>query len=192
MLTRVKILSNENRISSPRGHNNPKCICTVQLKKLQLKLKLEWHIRGTLRPLSCNINYSKQQSTAAAPAAGRQPRQSETEVAQLIRSLHTLNSQLPATGACVHAKLLQSCPTLCNFMDCRLLGSSVHGILRQEYWSELPCPPPGHLPNPGIEFMSLMSPTLAGRFFTASTIWEPSCNRTLWLLQSLPNSCFSP
>ena len=37
------------------------------------------------------------------------------------------------------------------------------GFPRQEYWSGLPCSPPGDLPNPGIE---LTSPTLAGRFFT--------------------------
>ena len=49
------------------------------------------------------------------------------------------------------AKLLQSCPTLCNPMDCSPLGSCVHGILQQEYWSGLPCPPPGDLPNPGIK-----------------------------------------
>ena len=35
---------------------------------------------------------------------------------------------------------------------------------KKEYWSELPCPPPGDLPDPGIEPMSLMSPALAGRF----------------------------
>ena len=33
---------------------------------------------------------------------------------------------------------------------------------RQEYWSGLPCPPPGDLPNPGMESTSLMSPALAG------------------------------
>ena len=37
---------------------------------------------------------------------------------------------------------------------------------RQESWSGLPCPPPGDLLNPGIEPMSLMSPALAGGFFT--------------------------
>ena len=42
------------------------------------------------------------------------------------------------------------------------------GFSRQEYWSVLPCPPPGDLPSPGIEPVSLMSPALAGRFFTAS------------------------
>ena len=41
------------------------------------------------------------------------------------------------------------------------------GFPRQEYWSGLPCPPPGDLPNPGIE---PMSPALAGVFFTTSTV----------------------
>ena len=48
-------------------------------------------------------------------------------------------------------KWLQLCPTLCNPMGCSLPGSSVHGVLQEEYWSELPCPPPGDLPNPGIK-----------------------------------------
>ena len=43
---------------------------------------------------------------------------------------------------------------------------------RQEYWSGLPCPPPGNLPDPGIKLASLMSPALAGRFFTTSATWE--------------------
>ena len=43
---------------------------------------------------------------------------------------------------------------------------------RQEYWSGLPSSTPGDLPKTGTEPTSLMSPALAGRFFTASTIWE--------------------
>ena len=43
------------------------------------------------------------------------------------------------------------------------------GFSGQEHWSGLPCPPPGDLPNPGIKPESLMSPALAGRFFTNST-----------------------
>ena len=39
---------------------------------------------------------------------------------------------------------------------------------RHEYWSGLPCPAPGYLPNPGIELASLTSPALAGGFFTIS------------------------
>ena len=43
------------------------------------------------------------------------------------------------------------------------------GFSRQEYWSGLPCPPPGNLPHPGIKSMTLKSPALAGGFFTTST-----------------------
>ena len=43
---------------------------------------------------------------------------------------------------------------------------------KQEYWRELPCPPPGDLPDPGTEPTSLMSPALTGMLFTTSTIWE--------------------
>ena len=41
--------------------------------------------------------------------------------------------------------------TLCDPMDCSLPGSSVHGISRQEYWSGLPVPSLGDLPDSGIE-----------------------------------------
>ena len=46
------------------------------------------------------------------------------------------------------------------------------GFSRQEYWRGLPCPPPGHCPDSGIESRSPKSPTLAGKFFTTSTTWE--------------------
>ena len=46
------------------------------------------------------------------------------------------------------------------------------GLSRQEYWSELPCPPPGDFPNPGIKPVSLRSSALAGGFFTTSATWE--------------------
>ena len=46
------------------------------------------------------------------------------------------------------------------------------GFSRQEYWSGLLCPSLGDLPDPGIELTSLMSPALAGWFFTISVIWE--------------------
>ena len=57
----------------------------------------------------------------------------------------------------VSSEVAQSCPTLCDHMDCSLPGSSVHGISRQEYWSGLPFPSPGNLPYPGNE---PRSPTL--------------------------------
>ena len=46
------------------------------------------------------------------------------------------------------------------------------GFSRQESWSKVPLPTPVHLPNPGIEPVSLASPALAGRFFTTSATWE--------------------
>ena len=46
------------------------------------------------------------------------------------------------------------------------------GFSRQESWSGLPYPPPGDLPNPGIEPVPLLSPALAGRFFTTRVTWE--------------------
>ena len=53
-------------------------------------------------------------------------------------------------------------------MGCSPPGSSVHGFSRQEYWSRWPCCAPGDLPDPGIEPTSLLSPALAGGFFTTS------------------------
>ena len=42
----------------------------------------------------------------------------------------------------------------------------------QEYWSGVPFPTPGDLPNPGIEPTSLVSPEMASRYFTSSANWE--------------------
>ena len=63
----------------------------------------------------------------------------------------------PAVYVCC-AKLLQLCLTLCTPIDCSPLGSSVHRILRQEYESGLPYPPPGDHPDPGIESVSTYFP----------------------------------
>ena len=67
----------------------------------------------------------------------------------------------------------QSFPTVSNYdpMDCSPPGSSVHGILQArilEWAARILDPPPGDLPDPGIEPEFLESSALAGRFFTAS------------------------
>ena len=73
------------------------------------------------------------------------------------------------------------------------------GFFRQEYWSELPCPPPEDLPYPGIKLVSLMSPVSAGRFFSSRATLEAhkffpldfkslnfgSFTSLIWILQSL-------
>ena len=57
--------------------------------------------------------------------------------------------------------VVESCPTLCDPMDCSLSGSSVQGNSpRQEYWSGLPFPSPRDLSNPGTEPRSPVSPAL--------------------------------
>ena len=54
------------------------------------------------------------------------------------------------------------------------------GLSRQEHWSGLPCPPPGDIPNPGIEPASLKFAPLVGRLLTTSTTWEALTIYCLW------------
>ena len=86
---------------------------------------------------------------------------------------------------CMRAQSFQSRQTLCNLMDCSLPGSSVHGFARQEYWSRLPYPPPGDLPNPGID-ISYVS-CIAGAFFT---VWptREAPGVSIWNTKSHPNN----
>ena len=70
----------------------------------------------------------------------------------IISRPHTLWADLPEYRDCVYMCLVaQSCLTLCSSMDCSLPGSSSMGFSRQEYWSGLPLPSPGDLPDPEIE-----------------------------------------
>ena len=69
-------------------------------------------------------------------------------------------------------KLLQSCLPFVTLWTVAHQAPLSMGFSSQEYWSGLPCPPPGDLPDPGIELAFLMSSALAGGFFTNSAIWE--------------------
>ena len=84
---------------------------------------------------------------------------------------HCLFSQ----HACVCAKSPQSCPTLCNSVDCSPPGSSVHGdspgkntevgchaLLQKIFLTQ----------GSNLRLLSFMSPALAGGFFITSTTWE--------------------
>ena len=66
--------------------------------------------------------------------------------------------------------IARSCPTLFDPMNWSPPGSSVHGFFRQEYWSGLPCPSPGDLPDSGIK---PVLPALAGGFFTTEPPGKP-------------------
>ena len=61
------------------------------------------------------------------------------------------------------------------------------GFSRQDYWKGLPFPPPGDLPNPGIEAFSPEAPALAGGFFTTESpgkplqlYFEDLCHKMMW------------
>ena len=53
------------------------------------------------------------------------------------------------------------------------------GLSRQEYWSGLPCPPPGDLSNPGTEPMSVISPALTGGFLPLMPPGKPLVSDSL-------------
>ena len=70
----------------------------------------------------------------------------------------------------IESEVAQSCPTLCDPMDCSSPGSSVHGILQARILEGLPFPSPGDLLDPGIE---PRSPTLGGGFFITEPPRKP-------------------
>ena len=74
-------------------------------------------------------------------------------------------------------EVTQSCPTLCDPWTVVSQSPPSMGFSKLEYWSGLPCPPPGDLPDPGIE---PRSPTLQAD----STIWatRESQNMSIFLL----------
>ena len=75
--------------------------------------------------------------------------------------------------ACVHAKSHQSCPTLCSPTDGGRPGSSVHGILQAKILEWVAMVSSRGFSQPlRDELSSLMSPALAGGFFTISATWE--------------------
>ena len=72
---------------------------------------------------------------------------------------------------CEHS-VTQSCPILCDPMDCSLPGSSVHGTSQARILEWFAMPPPGDLPNPGIH---PRSSARVGRFFTTKSEAAQSC-----------------
>jgi len=87
----------------------------------------------------------------------------------------TTTSESVVPSRCVHACVLSHYSRVWLFGT---LWTGVHqaplslGFSMQEYWSGLPCPPPGDLLDSGIEPASLTSPALTSVFFTTSTTWK--------------------
>ena len=88
-------------------------------------------------------------------------------------------------GCWIHLCVLThlSCVRLFETLQTVALQASLSmGFSRQEYWSGLPCSPPGDLPNLGIKPTSLRSPALADGLFTIGTIWGYTCTISFLLL----------
>ena len=81
------------------------------------------------------------------------------------------SQHVPVYSSSVLCWVVQSCLTLCDSMDCSLPGLLSMEFSRQEYWSGLPCPPPGDLPNPEIE---PASPALQVDSLPAELLVKPS------------------
>ena len=88
-------------------------------------------------------------------------------------SMHLFHLAVPKL-ACECAKSLQLCPTFATPWTVAHQAPLSMGFSRQEYWSGLPCPAPGDLPDPGIELTSLGSPALGGGFLTTAPPGRPS------------------
>ena len=82
----------------------------------------------------------------------------------------------------MHAKSLQCVQLFAALQTVACQAPLFMRFSRQEHWSGLPCLPPGDLPDPGIELMSLTFLALAGGFFTTSGTWEAHCLDFLFCL----------
>ena len=94
---------------------------------------------------------------------GSSPRVTESQTRLTMHASCITEIRKPAEES--GGQSLSCVQTLCNPMDCSPLGSSIHGISQQEYWSGLPCPPPGDHPNPRD---GTCGSCISGGFFTLS------------------------
>ena len=77
----------------------------------------------------------------------------------------------------MHAQLLSRVQLFVSLWTIACQAPLSKGFSRQEYWSELPFPPQGDFPNPGIKPMSPVSPALADRCFTTELPGNIKCSR---------------
>ena len=78
-----------------------------------------------------------------------------------------------AYEACTCVKSLSNVQLFVTLQTVAHQGPLSMGFSRPEYWSGLPFPPPGDLPDPGIKPSSPVSPALGGRYFTTAPHGKP-------------------
>ena len=116
------------------------------------------------------------------------------DVAKLDVEVNRRNWKLPRKKGkfCSLIIMVHACQAACCVWLSGTLWTIVHqaplfmGFSRQEYWSGLQYPPLGDLPEAGFKPASLMSLSLAGIFFTTSTIWEAQSSWCAQVAQSCP------
>ena len=77
-------------------------------------------------------------------------------------------------GVCVHVSHLSPVVLFVTLWTIAHQAALSMGFSRQEYWSGFPLPPPGNLPDLGIETLSPVSPALECGFFTTEPLGKPS------------------
>ena len=91
-----------------------------------------------------------------------------SQIMYIFKYILCMNMHAFYAWICLSIQALQLCLTLFLAilwtLACQAPLST--GFSRQEYWSQLPCPPPRDLPDPGTEPASLMFPALSHVFFT--------------------------
>ena len=100
--------------------------------------------------------------------------------------LLTVSVLLESVCASLHAKSLSYIWLFATVGTVAHQASLSRGFSRQEYWSGLPFPPSGDLPDPGIKPVSFVSPALASGFFSTSTTWD--CSLALLQKPDSPSS----
>ena len=81
-----------------------------------------------------------------------------TCITESLSCIAKINTHCKSVRVC--AQLLRSVRLFATLWTVARQAPLFMGFSRQEYWSGLPCPPPGHLPNPGIKPVSPASPAL--------------------------------
>ena len=119
---------------------------------------------------------------------------------QPTRLLHPWDSPGKNTGVgchfllqCVKVKseceVTQSCPTLCDPMDCSLPGSSIRGISRQEYWSGVPLPSPRSMARK-LQFFNISLKQIIGeKNMSPDSFLVFAAPCSLWDLSSPTRDC---
>ena len=169
-------------------HCVPACLCSAYWAQAHLAFWGSWQAgllsraKQLLRP--CPERQWRAEgirgcTVAPDPSSGLQSSFSSTKADSLHPDVQILCVTFNCLGIYVRVcPVAQLCLTLCDPWTVAYQALLSMEFSRQEYWSGLPFPPPGHLPNPRIEPTSLISPALIGGFLTTEppgkpmVIWE--------------------